>query len=107
MTDVSAMRRPASSINGSFPFGPLRGSGVSTISYGMHAIRSQVSSLQQNGLRFGIANIRGNWNSLMGWFVAVVMSSILLRRERQSSRVEAGERSARCAHEIKTGRDAA
>jgi hypothetical protein len=22
--------------------------------------------LQQNGLRFGIANMRGNWNSLMG-----------------------------------------
>ena|SRR6516162_5313950 len=46
----------------------------------MRAIRSQVSSLQQNGLRFGIVNIRGNWNSLMGGCTALVMSSILLRR---------------------------
>ena len=29
-------------------------------------MRSQVSSLQQNGLTFGIPNMRGNWNSLMG-----------------------------------------
>src|SRR5262249_8395862 len=107
MTDVSAIRRPASSMNGSFPFGPLRGSGVSMISYGMRAIRSHVSSLQQNGLRFGIANMRGNWNSLMVWCMALVIGSILVWRERQSSRVEAGERSARYAHRIKTERDAA
>ena len=46
----------------------------------MPAIRNQVSSLQQNGLRFGIANIRGNRNSLMVWCTVLVISSILVRR---------------------------
>ena len=65
ITDESAMRRPPSSMNGNFRRGAVRGSLVSSTVYGIFAIRSQVSSLQQNGLRFGIPNIRGKTNSLI------------------------------------------
>src|SRR5262249_50028268 len=47
----------------------------------MPVMRSQVSSLQQNGLTFGIPNMRGNWNSLMGRCLVIVMglTSLLCR----------------------------
>src|SRR5215207_6310612 len=45
----------------------------------MPAMRSQVSSLQQNGLTFGIPNMRGNWNSLMGGCAVIGFTSLLCR----------------------------
>src|SRR5262249_44865166 len=60
-------------------------------------MRSQVSSLQQNGLKFGIANMRGNWNSFMGGCELFVMSSVLLTRrlERKPAGDDPSRRSCR------------
>src|SRR5262245_43034940 len=44
----------------------------------MPAMRSQVSSLLQNGLKFGIENRRGNWNSLIRGCRVLVISPLLL-----------------------------
>src|SRR5215813_5816117 len=41
-------------------------------------MRSQVSSLLQNGLKFGIENRRGNWNSLIRGCRVLVISPLLL-----------------------------
>src|SRR5262245_29723680 len=44
----------------------------------MPAMRSQVSSLLQNGLKFGIENRRGNWNSLIRGCRGLVISPLVL-----------------------------
>src|SRR5215510_11027559 len=44
----------------------------------MPAMRSQVSGLLQNGLKFGIENRRGNWNSLIRGCRVLVISPLVL-----------------------------
>ena len=59
MSRESAIFFPSSVMYGSFPFGALGGTASAT-RYATPAIRRYVSTLLQNGLRFGMSQTRAN-----------------------------------------------
>ncbi|MNE76207.1 hypothetical protein D3C80_1724330 [compost metagenome] len=65
MISVSAMVSPSTLMNGSLPFGPLRGSLRCLIWYSSPARRRKVSSFRQKGLMLGTLKAGGNWKSVI------------------------------------------